>query len=339
LWIYIFLLVYSVLLLPVRFENSNFPMNFKPFMKVVIFFSNQKIDCVTALLFFGEIVFNILIFVPLHFFLYSFSKKNIKFIYFLLGSLLLSITIEISQKILNLGVFDIDDIIFNVSGAITGYFLVQKFCRKVSLYKQFFKRGLDFILALLLGVILLPLFFFVLFIQLLLSDRIFFVQKRIGENYQEFNMYKFSVINGKPHYVKDKLTHEYSTQMNSWGRFLNRTKINELPQLFNVLKGEMSIVGPRPLPKSLLEEYDTESAMKIYTQKPGITGLGSIAFKDESVILHQISQEGGDAWDFFKRHIIPKKTALELTYLQRVSFFFDVKIIFFTIFNFDVKSL
>jgi len=109
------------------------------------------------------------------------------------------------------------------------------------------------------------------------------------------------------------------------GKWLRMTKINELPQIINVLKGEMSIVGPRPLMEVSFNLYSDEVRKVIYQSKPGITGIGSLIFRDEEKIL-------SDAADPRKAYesIYPYKAALEIWYRQHASFYTDTMIIFLT---------
>lgn len=109
------------------------------------------------------------------------------------------------------------------------------------------------------------------------------------------------------------------------GRFLRSTKINELPQIINVLKGEMSIVGPRPLMAVSYNLYNEEQGREIYQSKPGITGIGSLIFRDEEKLL----SEASDPRQAYNT-IYPYKAELELWYRNNASFSLDLKIIFLT---------
>ena len=112
-----------------------------------------------------------------------------------------------------------------------------------------------------------------------------------------------------------------------FGKFLRKTKINELPQIINVLKGEMSIVGPRPQMKVDFEKFPESTRDEIYKSKPGITGIGSIVFRDEE---KWISNHKGDKHVFYKEKIAPYKTELELWYLKNKSILVDLKLILIT---------
>ena len=112
------------------------------------------------------------------------------------------------------------------------------------------------------------------------------------------------------------------------GKFLRKTKINELPQIINILKGDISLVGPRPLVTKTFSAYTEEVQTKIYNVKPGLTGIGSIIFRDEESIISAIKDE--DPHEFYKRVIAPYKGELEMWYQQHNSFFLDLKLIFMT---------
>lgn len=112
-----------------------------------------------------------------------------------------------------------------------------------------------------------------------------------------------------------------------FGRFLRKTKINELPQILNVLNGTMSIVGPRPLVEKGFLLYSEEVRGRIYDLRPGITGIGSIVFRDEEKYL---SVPGIDPEETYKLKIMPYKGSLELWYQEHISFVTDLKLIFLT---------
>ena len=111
------------------------------------------------------------------------------------------------------------------------------------------------------------------------------------------------------------------------GGFLRKTKINELPQLFNILLGSMSIVGPRPLVDKTFEPYSDTVKKNIYNVKPGLSGIGSIVFRNEEKLL---SSSKIPLNEFYKKNISPYKGDLELWYLKRISLYTDFMIIFLT---------
>ena len=114
------------------------------------------------------------------------------------------------------------------------------------------------------------------------------------------------------------------------GGFLRKSKINELPQLLNIIIGDMSVVGARPVMPVSFESYPEEIQKVIYNVKPGLTGIGSIIFRDEEDIITKVKSDGGDIWDFYKNTIYPFKGELEIWYQKNKSFLLDIKLIFIT---------
>ena len=114
------------------------------------------------------------------------------------------------------------------------------------------------------------------------------------------------------------------------GGFLRKTKINELPQLLNVLKGEMSFIGPRPVMKKSFDQYPKEVQSTIYNVTPGITGIGSIIFRNEEELITAQKEKGNDPWEYYKNVIYPYKGKLEQWYQKRQSFMIDFSILFIT---------
>jgi len=111
------------------------------------------------------------------------------------------------------------------------------------------------------------------------------------------------------------------------GKFLRKTKINEVPQIINVLIGNMTIVGPRPQMEVDFYKFPEHVQSIIYNAKPGITGIGSIVFRDEEKL---ISDAKGDVHEYYKLHIAPYKGELEIWYLKHLSFYTDTLLIFLT---------
>jgi lipopolysaccharide/colanic/teichoic acid biosynthesis glycosyltransferase len=191
------------------------------------------------------------------------------------------------------------------------------------------KRLGDLFLALLVTLILLPLFI-PLFIILKLTGEghIFYLQERIGYKNEHFNIMKFAtMLLNSPNMGTGMITLRKDPRITPAGHFLRKTKLNELPQVFNVLKGDMSIVGPRPLVKKNFDTYPDGIREHVYDSKPGITGIGSIIFRDEEKL---ISESDMEPHAFYAAHIGPYKGALEIWYNKNKSFLTDFKIIFLT---------
>jgi len=198
------------------------------------------------------------------------------------------------------------------------------------MYKFFLKRLIDFILALIALLILSPLLVPVAIGLLLTGEHyVFYFQKRIGLKNRPFNMWKFAtMLKESPNIGTGIHTKKKDPRILPMGGFLRRTKINEIPQLVNILKGDMSIVGPRPLVDKTFDPYPDDVKRVIYNIKPGLTGIGSIIFRDEEELLSK-TELPLDV--YYNKHIAPYKGALELWYQDNLSFYTDCMLIFMTI--------
>ncbi|MGB9747754.1 MAG: sugar transferase [Bacteroidales bacterium] len=179
-------------------------------------------------------------------------------------------------------------------------------------------------------IILSPLFIIVILILALTGEhQVFFLQKRVGYKNSRFHVFKFvTMVKNSPNMGTGNITVRNDPRVLPVGRFLRKTKINELPQIINVFIGHMSIVGPRPLAESGFEKYPAPVQECIYNVKPGLTGIGSVIFRDEERLLEGKPAE--ELKTFYAEKIMPYKGALELWYQENVSFATDMKIIFLT---------
>ena len=160
---------------------------------------------------------------------------------------------------------------------------------------------------------------------------IFYLQKRVGYKNKQFNIFKFAtMLKDSPNMAGGLITTKKDFRLTPLGSFLRKSKINELPQLLNILIGDMSVVGPRPVMQKSFEAYPNEIQKVIYNVKPGLTGIGSLVFRDEEEIITRVKDEGGDTWDFYKNKIYPHKGKLEQWYQANQSFWVDLKIILAT---------
>lgn len=194
----------------------------------------------------------------------------------------------------------------------------------------FTKRLLDFLIALIALIILSPLFLVVIMILLCTGEHeVFYLQQRIGLKNKPFRIIKFAtMLKNSPNIGTGSITLRNDPRVLPFGRFLRKTKLNELPQLFNVLNGSMSLVGPRPQMRVDLEKFPPRVRHVMYNAKPGITGIGSIVFRDEE---KWISAHEGDHHQFYKDYIAPYKGELELWYLANASLWTDLKLMFITL--------
>jgi len=183
------------------------------------------------------------------------------------------------------------------------------------MYKRFLKRLIDLVLSVITILLLSPLFF-ILFLLIKIDSKgpVFFKQKRVGKDKEYFKILKFRTM--RTDTPKDTPTHllkdpdKYITRV---GKFLRKTSLDELPQLFNIVAGQMAIVGPRP---ALWNQYDLVEARDKYganSIRPGLTGWAQVNGRDELEIDVKAKYDG--------------------EYVERMSFFFDIKCIFITLFK------
>jgi lipopolysaccharide/colanic/teichoic acid biosynthesis glycosyltransferase len=193
----------------------------------------------------------------------------------------------------------------------------------------FIKRFFDILFSLVALIILLPLFIPIIILLLLTGEHeVFFRQDRVGYKNKIFRIWKFStMLKNSPNMGSGDVTIRKDPRVTKVGRFLRISKINELPQVINILTGDMSFVGPRPLMKVGFERYTDEMKEKVYRVKPGLTGIGSIVFRDEELIITKSSLPPHEC---YRQVILPYKGAVEVWYQQHFSFYTDFMILFLT---------
>ena len=192
-----------------------------------------------------------------------------------------------------------------------------------------FKRFFDILFSSIVILILLPLFSLVMIILKFTGEgEIFYFQKRIGLNNKHFEVFKFATMLKNSENMGDGIyTSQGDKRILPFGHLLRKSKINELPQIFNIFLGSMSFVGPRPLIEETFNLYDSETKSKLFDLKPGLTGIGSVIFRNEEEILKKskISLEL-----FYSKFISPYKGNLEVWYSNKISFIVDFLIIVLT---------
>ncbi len=177
------------------------------------------------------------------------------------------------------------------------------------MYTTIIKRILDFLTAIIGFIILLPLFICITIVLFIANNgKPFFIQKRPGKDCKVFQIVKFKTMNDKKD-KEGKLLHD-SIRLTKVGRFVRKTSLDEIPQLLNVIKGEMSIIGPRPLLTDYVHLYSVFQNRR-HEVKPGITGWA------------QVNGRNAISWD--------KKFELDVYYVSNISFLLDVKILFLTV--------
>ncbi len=194
---------------------------------------------------------------------------------------------------------------------------------------KIFKRFFDILFSLIAVVILLPVFIPVIILLLVSGEHeVFFIQQRVGYKNKMFGIYKFAtMLKNSPNMGLGDMTVRKDPRITSAGRFLRKSKLNELLQLLNILFGDMSFVGPRPLMKTGFDRYSDEMKRKVYNTKPGLTGIGSVVFRDEELI---ITQSKLPPHECYRDVILPYKGLLEVWYQQHQSFYTDFMILFLT---------
>ena len=197
-----------------------------------------------------------------------------------------------------------------------------------NILKRFFDILSSGLAIIILSPILIPV---MIGLKLTGEGYVFYKQERIGYKNRQFLIWKFATM------LKDSanmpggiMTTEKDPRITPMGGFLRKSKINELPQLFNIFFGHMSIVGPRPVMKVSFESYPDKVQKVIYNVKPGLTGVGSIIFRDEEKLITDVKNNGGDVWEFYKEKIYPFKGELEIWYQKNNSLVLDFKVILVT---------
>ncbi len=189
------------------------------------------------------------------------------------------------------------------------------------------KRLFDIVSCLIVFVVILPVLILIaITIKLTSQGPIFFIQTRIGQNRKEFRLLKFRSMRVNADQIGPLVTVQGDNRITPFGRFLRRTKLDELPELLNVIKGDMSVVGPRPEVPRYTKHYKPEWE-RAFSVKPGITDLSTLQFRDEeSCIQGALDYELG-----YINIVLPIKMKLVLEYVDNQSFWIDIKIIILTI--------
>ena len=194
-------------------------------------------------------------------------------------------------------------------------------------YKDYGKRIFDFICSSVGLILLSPLLVLIaIFIKLDSKGSVFFFQKRIGKDFKVFKLIKFRSMKEDAEKYGPLITSEGDPRITRIGRILRKTKLDELPQLFNVLKGDMSIVGPRPEVEKYVLAFmdDFRGILKV---RPGITDYATFRFRNEEEILKKYD----DIEEGYIREVLPEKIRLYKQYINDISFSTDVKLILYTL--------
>ena len=187
------------------------------------------------------------------------------------------------------------------------------------------KRALDLVISI-PGLLVLSPLLLVLALWVKLDSRgpVLYPGKRVGKDGRPFHMYKFRTMVMGAEKRGPAVTYRDDPRITAAGRFLRRAKLDELPQLLNVLQGEMSLVGPRPEDPSYVALYTSEQR-QVVTVKPGITGPTQLEYRDEASMLH-----GESVDEEYVTRIMPEKLKLDLEYVRTRSLLLDLKILWRT---------
>lgn len=188
------------------------------------------------------------------------------------------------------------------------------------------KRVLDFLCSLVVLVLLLPVWLVVALLIVLESrGGVFYVQKRVGKDNRDFNLYKFRTMRPDSDSKGLLTVGARDSRITRVGYFLRKYKIDEFPQLLNILKGDMSIVGPRPEVRKYVDLYTPEQ-MRVLSVRPGLTDYASIRYVNENEVL----AASDDPERTYIEEVMPAKLALNLQYIDNQSLKEDLKLIFKT---------
>jgi len=196
------------------------------------------------------------------------------------------------------------------------------------------KRVFDIIASACGLTVLLPLFgVAALAIRIGSGSPVMFRQQRVGRNFQPFTIYKFRTMVVDAASKGGPITSGRDSRITPIGAILRKLKIDELPQLMNVLKGDMSLVGPRPEMREFVEQFEQDYRV-ILQIRPGITDLASLKYHNESAILEQFENPS----DAYVRCVLPDKLSLAKEYVSRSSFLFDIELILKTLLKLTYAS-
>ncbi len=189
-------------------------------------------------------------------------------------------------------------------------------------------RFLDVLVASVGVIVLSPILILIMLILRLTGEgEVFYTQQRVGRYGLNFELIKFAtMLKNSPAIGAGNITLKDDPRVLYFGKFLRRTKINEIPQLFNIVLGDMSLVGPRPMVPSTYEQYSQQAQEILNQVRPGLTGIGSLVFRDEEQYLTGLT----DSAAFYKEKIIPHKSRIEIWFVQNKTLSLYFKIILAT---------
>ncbi|MGC6479573.1 MAG: sugar transferase [Flavobacteriaceae bacterium] len=195
----------------------------------------------------------------------------------------------------------------------------------------YFKRLFDIIFAIIGLLLTSPIVLFVILLKKLAGEKeVFYIKGRVGKGGKLFPFIKLSSMTPAQKGEKtSSLTLSNDSRITPLGHFIRKTKIDEFPQFVNILRGELSFVGPRALMPKIHKDYTKEVKQELSKIRPGVTGLATAVFRNEAELLAQ--SDYTDELEFYKEVISPAKGAIEMIYIQNQGFILDISILLITI--------
>ncbi len=167
-------------------------------------------------------------------------------------------------------------------------------------------------------------------LKVIVGGPVLYRAQRMGRDGRVFTMYKFRTMTPEPGAGPDRVACQDDPRITAVGRWLRRWRLDELPQIANVVRGEMSVVGPRPEGPRYVARY-TKEQRKVLSVAPGITGLAQLYFLDESSLISEVVESGMDLDEAYVQTILPRKLALDLWYVEHWRWRLDVQILIRTV--------
>jgi len=192
-------------------------------------------------------------------------------------------------------------------------------------------RFLDILFSIVAIIFLLPLFLIVSVVLALTGENeIFYLQERVGKDKKVFKLFKFAtMLKNSSEIGTGTITIKNDPRILPFGNILRKSKINELPQIFNILMGDMSVIGPRPMTEKNFKRYHEDIQIIVASEKPGLSGIGSIIFRDEEKLLF----DANNVESFYEEVIAPFKGELECWFSDNKSIKVYFACIFLTIYS------
>ncbi|GAA0861354.1 sugar transferase [Paraclostridium tenue] len=206
---------------------------------------------------------------------------------------------------------------------------VKELPKKISMINRFLKRSFDIIVSFIGLLFTIPIIIIsALLIKIKYKESGFFTQKRVGKDGRIFNIIKIKTMSSKVDF-QTTVTTKNDPRITPLGKIFRKTKIDELPQLINVLKGDMSFVGPRPDVKELIDSIPEEEREIFLSIRPGITGPATIKYRNEEEILATVE----DSQRYNDEVIFPDKVEINIDYIRDYNFIKDIQYILQTVFK------